>query len=226
MKLAQYIYIYIAEFLFCLIHRKQTVFRATWPETRGTRGHEEEIHSFVRPHESKFFPVAPNFQRRKVRETTFFGEGVSDYSRGLPFALQLCQNPLYSPLDATIMLYYSVFVSILYTRGSWLRCLVHLLLLLHFEETFFTNLPSWLRKFPNNRNFRIFKIAKEEGSFRYLFFSEEEKVENWRDDSERRRKAGIQKYRNLCEQFNFPLDKPRHRSHLVSTIVSFYLMRN
>lgn len=158
------------------------MFRATWPETRGTRGHEEEIHSFIRPHESKFFPVAPNFQRRKVRETTFFGEGASDYSRGLPFALQLCQNPLYSPLDATIMLYYSVFVSILYTRGSWLRCLVHLLLLLHFEKTFFTNLPSWLRKFPNNRNFRIFRIAKEEGSFRYLFFfrgREGRKLEGW-----------------------------------------------
>lgn len=189
----------------------------------GTR--RKFIHSSV-PTSRNFSPLCPIFNGEKCAKRRSSGREFSDYSRGLPFALQLCQNPLYSPLDATIMLYYSVFVSILYTRGSWLRCLVHLLLLLHFEKTFFTNLPSWLRKFPNNRNFRIFKIAKEEGSFRYLFFSEEEKVENWRDDSERRRKAGIQKYRNLCEQFNFPLDKPRHRSHLVSTIVSFYLMRN
>lgn len=69
-----YVCVCIAEFLFYLIHRKQTVFRATWPETRGTRGHEEEIHSFIRPRESKF--LRPIFDGEKwVREATVLQRG-------------------------------------------------------------------------------------------------------------------------------------------------------
>lgn len=93
--------VHIAEFLFYLIHRKQTVFRATWPETRGSRGHEEEIHSFN--------PASPNFcaqfstEKSKCAKRRSSEGEASDYSRS--------QNPLFfSSFVATIMLHYSIFV--------------------------------------------------------------------------------------------------------------------
>lgn len=141
MKLAQYIYIYIYSGISILSNSPETnrvpchlAGNERYPRARGGN-------SFIHPAPRvEIFPRCAQFSTEKSARNDVLQEGVSDYSRGLPFALQLCQNPLYSPLDATIMLYYSVFVSILYTRG--LRCLVHLLLLLHFEKTFFTNLPS------------------------------------------------------------------------------------
>lgn len=66
---------------------------------------------------------APNFRRRKVSarsDGSSEGEGEgegSDYSRGLPFAT--FQNPLCSPLDATIMLHlFHIRFHILYTRAD------------------------------------------------------------------------------------------------------------
>lgn len=76
------IYIYIGEFLFYLIQRKQTVFRATWPETRGARW----IHSLA----SRNFSLAP--------DSKFHGAMQCSKRRSSD----------YSPLSATITLCYSV----------------------------------------------------------------------------------------------------------------------
>lgn len=62
-----------------------------------------------------------------------------------------------------------------------------------------------------NRYFRFFDAC---------IFSRKE----WKIGEMKRKKVDIQKYRNLCEQFNFPLDKPRERSHLC-VLPSFHFIQ-